>query len=439
MVETVLHPPISTAPPPSPGKDDNTTRKDDKTTQKDDNTTLKDDKTTRTIVVVIVPIVICLILALCIGIFVKIKKTRKSKTEENIESDIEISTVESLQYNFSKVRDATDNFSDANKLGQGGFGFVYKGTLSNGNEVAVKRLSRNSGQGDTEFKNEVLLVAKLQHRNLVRLLGFSMEGSERLLVYEFVCNGSLDRFIFDPIKRAHLDWEKCYKIIEGVARGLLYLHEDSRLRIIHRDLKASNVLLDGEMNSKISDFGLARLFVPDETQGNTNRVVGTHGYMAPEYVIHGQFSVKSDVFSFGVLVLEIISGQKTYNFRNGESMDDLLSCVWKNWHRETVADIIDPALRTSSRSLRDIMRCIHIGLLCVQENADDRPTMASVVLMLSSFSLTLPVPSQPAFFLSSTVDPEISVRRENDLSTHQSDNNGRISINDASMSELHPR
>ncbi|KAL2483994.1 Cysteine-rich receptor-like protein kinase 11 [Forsythia ovata] len=284
MVETILHPPISTAPAPSPGKDDNTTR--------------KDDKTTRTIVIVIVPIVICLILALCIGIFIKIKKTRKSKTEENVESDIEISTVESLHYNFSKVRDATDNFSDANKLGQGGFGFVYKGTLSNGNEVAVKRLSRNSGQGDTEFKNEVLLVAKLQHRNLVRLLGFSMEGSERLLVYEFVCNGSLDRFIFDPIKRAHLDWEKCYKIIEGVARGLLYLHEDSRLRIIHRDLKASNVLLDGEMNSKISDFGLARLFVPDETQGNTNRVVGN------------TFSVKSDVFSFGVLVLEIISGQQ---------------------------------------------------------------------------------------------------------------------------------
>ncbi|KAL2483991.1 Cysteine-rich receptor-like protein kinase 26 [Forsythia ovata] len=191
------------------------------------------------------------------------------------EGDHEISTVESLQYNFSNVRDATDNFSDANKLGQGGFGFVYKGTLSNGNEVAVKRLSRDSGQGDTEFKNEVLLVAKLQHRNLVRLLGFSMEGSERLLVYEFVCNGSLDRFIFDPIKRADLDWEKRYKIIGGVARGLLYLHEDSRLRIIHRDLKASNVLLDGEMNSKISDFGLARLFVPDETQGNTNRVVGT--------------------------------------------------------------------------------------------------------------------------------------------------------------------
>ncbi|KAL2467192.1 Cysteine-rich receptor-like protein kinase 25 [Abeliophyllum distichum] len=435
MVETVLQPPISTAP----GKDDNTTRNDDKTTRKDDNTT-------RTIVIVIVPIVICLILVLCFGIFVKIKKTRKSKTEENIESDNEISTVESLQYNFSTVRDMTDDFSDANKLGQGGFGFVYKGTMSNGNEVAVKRLSRDSEQGDTEFKNEVLLVAKLQHRNLVRLLGFSMEGRERLLVYEFVCNGSLDRFIFDPIKRAHLDWENRYKIIGGVARGLLYLHEDSRLRIIHRDLKASNVLLDGEMNAKISDFGLARLFVPDETHGNTNIVVGTYGYMAPEYIMHGQFSIKSDVFSFGVLVLEIISGQKTSNFRNGENLEDLLSCVWKNWHQETPDNILDSALKVSSSPLRDIVRCIHIGLLCVQENAADRPTMASVILMLTSSTITLPIPSQPAFFITTTFDSKIPYVYESNSRTsdttksskHKSDNS-EGSLNSASMSELYPR
>ncbi|KAL2467194.1 Cysteine-rich receptor-like protein kinase 26 [Abeliophyllum distichum] len=428
MVETVLQPPISTAP----GKDDNTTR--------------NDDKTTRTIVIVIVLIVICLILALCIGIFVKIKKTRKSKTEENIERDIEISTIESMQYNFSTIRDATDDFSDANKLGQGGFGFVYKGTLSNGNEVAVKRLSRNSGQGDTEFKNEVLLVAKLQHRNLVRLLGFSVEGSERLLVYEFVCNGSLDRFIFDPIKRAHLDWEKRYKIIGGVARGLLYLHQDSRLQIIHRDLKASNVLLDGEMNSKISDFGLARLFDPDKTQRSTNRVVGTYGYMAPEYAMRGQISFKSDVFSFGVLVLEIISGQKTNNFGNGENLEDLLSCVWKNWNQGTPANIIDSALKVSSSPLRDIVRCIHIGLLCVQEMAADRPTMASVILMLTSSTITLPIPSQPPFFNTTTFDSKIPYVYESNSRTsdttksskHKSDNS-EGSLNSASMSELYPR
>ncbi|XP_022866219.1 cysteine-rich receptor-like protein kinase 15, partial [Olea europaea var. sylvestris] len=188
--------------------------------------------------------------------------------------DGEISTIESLQYDFSTIRAATDNFSDANKLGEGGFGIVYKGKLPKGNEIAVKRLSHDSGQGDLEFKNEVLLLARLQHRNLVRLLGFTVEGNERLLIYEWVQNGSLDRLIFDPNSPC-MDWEKRYIIISGVAKGLLYLHEDSRLRIIHRDLKASNVLLDGELNAKISDFGMARLFVPNETQHSTSRIVGT--------------------------------------------------------------------------------------------------------------------------------------------------------------------
>ncbi|KAF5786437.1 putative protein kinase RLK-Pelle-DLSV family [Helianthus annuus] len=223
---------------------------------------------------------------------------------------IDIENVESLQYNFSTIKDATDDFSQENKLGAGGFGPVYRGKLGDGREVAVKRLAQNSGQGDVEFKNEVLLVAKLQHRNLVRLIGFSIEGSERLLIYEYMPNASLDNFLFDPIKRTFLDWEKRYNIINGVAKGLLYLHEDSRLMIIHRDLKASNVLLDAEMNAKIADFGMAKLFKAEETQGDTSRIVGTYGYMAPEYAMHGQFSVKSDVFSFGVLVLEMITGQK---------------------------------------------------------------------------------------------------------------------------------
>ncbi|KAG6717316.1 hypothetical protein I3842_04G092700 [Carya illinoinensis] len=214
----------------------------------------------------------------------------------------EISSADSLQFDIGTIKVATDNFSAANELGKGGFGIVYKGELPNGQEIAVKRLSKASQQGDLEFKNEVKLVATLQHRNLVRLLGFCLEGKERLLVYEFVPNASLEKFIFDPNKSALMNWEMRIKIIEGIARGLLYLHEDSRLRIIHRDLKASNILLDVDMNPKISDFGTARLFVPDQTQGNTSKIVGTFGYMPPEYVMHGQFSVKSDVFSFGVLV-----------------------------------------------------------------------------------------------------------------------------------------
>ncbi|EEF43949.1 ATP binding protein, putative [Ricinus communis] len=263
----------------------------------------------RIIIIIVVPIVSILILVICVCIFLRARKPMKE-----IESVDEIqSELESLQFDFGTVRAATNNFSEENKLGQGGFGVVYKGTLYNRQDIAVKRLSKDSGQGDLEFKNEVLLVAKLQHRNLVRLLGFCLEGNERLLIYEFVPNASLDHFIFDPIKRANLDWDKRYNIIGGIARGLLYLHEDSRLRIIHRDLKASNILLDADMNPKISDFGMARLVVMDQTQGNTNRIVGTYGYMAPEYVMHGQFSVKSDVFSFGVLLLEIVNDCKLHD------------------------------------------------------------------------------------------------------------------------------
>ncbi|CAN4083849.1 unnamed protein product [Withania somnifera] len=355
------------------------------------------------------------------------------------------SIAESLQYDFSAIRAATDNFSDANKLGQGGFGPVYKGKLQNGQEVAVKRLSADSGQGDLEFKNEVLLVARLQHRNLVRLLGFCLDRTERLLVYEFVPNASLDHFLFDSVKRRQLDWERRSKIIGGIAKGILYLHEDSRLRIIHRDLKASNVLLDAEMNPKISDFGMARLFELDETQGSTNRIVGTYGYMAPEYAMHGQFSVKSDVFSFGVLVLEILSGQKNTCFINGESVEDLLSYAWSNWHKGTAINIVDPILRGSTGLIRDIMRSIHIALLCVQENVADRPTMAAVVLMLSSLSLSLPMPSgQPAYYTHSNISTEMPLIQE--YNTRMSDSSELAksksigsSRNEASISELHPR
>ncbi|XP_030964904.1 putative receptor-like protein kinase At4g00960 [Quercus lobata] len=340
----------------------------------------------------------------------------------------QMTSVESLQFDFGTIRAATDNFSDANKLGRGGFGEVHRGRLFNGQEIAVKRLSRNSGQGDLEFKNEVLLVAKLQHRSLVRLLGFCLEGSERLLIYEFVPNTSLDHYIFDPIKRANLDWEMRYKIIRGIARGILYLHEDSRLRIIHRDLKAGNILLDAKMNPKIADFGMARMFVSDETEGNTNRIVGTYGYMAPEYAMFGQFSIKSDVFSFGVLILEIVSGQKNTSFHNGENMEYLLNYAWKNWREGTISNLIDPTLNNSPIS--EILRCIHIGLLCVQQNVDDRPNMTLVGLMMNSNTVALPVPTQPASFTRSNVILVTSLQPEI---------GSPVTNNEVSITELYPR
>ncbi|XP_049382397.1 cysteine-rich receptor-like protein kinase 44 isoform X1 [Solanum stenotomum] len=384
------------APPPA-GNDDKTApmgNGNETAPTGNDNTVpiVQDDKKARLVIIIIVPTVIVVVLAVCISVI--LMKKRKKKLVDKIQGTLgdDISDVESLQYDFSIIREATDNFSNANKLGQGGFGPVYKGKLQNGQEVAVKRLSADSGQGDLEFKNEVLLVARLQHRNLVKLLGFCLDGTERLLVYEFVPNASLDQFLFDQVKRSQLDWERRSKIIGGIARGIVYLHEDSRLRIIHRDLKAGNVLLDAEMNPKIADFGMARLFTLDETQGNTNRIVGTYGYMAPEYAMQGQFSVKSDVYSFGVLVLEIISGQRNICSRKGDSVEDLLSVAWLNWREETVSNLIDPMLRGSSGPVGDIVRYIHIALLCVQENVANRPNMGEVLLMLSSRSLSLPVP-----------------------------------------------
>ncbi|XP_073005379.1 cysteine-rich receptor-like protein kinase 6 isoform X2 [Typha latifolia] len=279
-------------------------------------------KVTSTVLLIVVLIATALVLSV-ICIYLR----RRSKRKEVLLYDTErgITDVESLLLRLSTLRAATANFSEINKLGQGGFGTVYKGILPDGQEIAVKRLSRDSRQGIGELKNELVLVAKLQHKNLVRLLGACLE--EKLLVYEYVPNRSLDTILFDPEKSKQLDWATRFRIIVGIARGLLYLHEDSQLRIIHRDLKASNILLDADMNPKISDFGLARLFGGDQIQGITTRVAGTFGYMAPEYSTLGHFSIKSDVFSFGVLILEVVTGRKNGGYFEYQQDEDLLSYV----------------------------------------------------------------------------------------------------------------
>ncbi|KAL0012593.1 hypothetical protein SO802_007701 [Lithocarpus litseifolius] len=299
-------------------------------------------------------------------------------------------------FNFEKLTSATNNFHQSNKLGQGGFGPVYRGKLSDGQEVAVKRLSKTSGQGLEEFMNEMVVISKLQHRNLVRLLGCCVEGEERMLIYEYMPNKSLDAFLFDPHKEKLLDWRRRFNIIEGIGRGLLYLHRDSRLRIIHRDLKASNILLDKELNPKISDFGMARIFGGNEDQANTNRVVGTYGYMSPEYAMEGRFSEKSDVFSFGVLLLEILSGRRNYSFNKDEQSMSLLGFAWKLWNANNIMALIDPMISEPCFEM-EILRCIHVGLLCVQDFAEDRPNVSVVISMLKSEIVDLPHPKQPAF------------------------------------------
>ncbi|KAJ9697291.1 hypothetical protein PVL29_009193 [Vitis rotundifolia] len=301
-------------------------------------------------------------------------------------------------FSFDSIVAATNYFSSENKLGEGGFGPVYKGKLLEGQEIAVKRLSRGSSQGLVEFKNEIRLIAKLQHMNLVRLLGCCTEGEEKMLIYEFMPNKSLDFFLFDPARRKILDWKRRHNIIEGIAQGLLYLHKYSRLRIIHRDLKASNILLDHDLNPKISDFGMARIFGQNESEANTNRIVGTYGYMPPEYAMEGIFSVKSDVYSFGVLLLEIVSGRKNKSFHHNLSAFaiNLAGYAWELWKEGTSLELVDPMLE-DSYSTTQMLRCIHIALLCVQESAADRPTMSAVISMLTNETLPLPNPNLPAF------------------------------------------
>ncbi|WCJ20316.1 cysteine-rich RLK (RECEPTOR-like protein kinase) 25 [Euphorbia peplus] len=395
---------------------------------------------TTTIIAIVAPISFSVLL-LCLGfIFLRRRAKKKSSTvpHDTTSNGVdEITTVESLQVDLNTIQVATNNFSEDNKLGQGGFGAVYKGLLPNRQEIAVKKLSRGSSQGSGEFKNEVLLLAKLQHRNLVRLLGFCLEGEEKILVYEYVPNKSLDFFLFDEEKRGQLDWSRRYKIVGGIARGILYLHEDSRLRIIHRDLKASNILLDNDMNAKISDFGMAKMFVVDQTQGNTSRIVGTYGYMAPEYAMHGQFSVKSDMYSFGVLVLEIICGKKNSSFYQTDGAYDLVSYVWKHWREGTPVEVLDPIL-AHSYSRNEVLRCIQIGLLCVQEDPADRPTMATVVLMLNSYSVTLPMPQQPAFVLHSRSEQNF-LGKGLDSDTHSTSKSVACSVDEASITGVYPR
>ncbi|XP_078148975.1 putative cysteine-rich receptor-like protein kinase 31, partial [Carex rostrata] len=311
----------------------------------------------------------------------------------NIETELEYILNPNAEYQvfkFTALKAATDNFSDRNKLGKGGFGPVYKGTLPDGREIAVKRLSGNSVQGIIEFKNEVDFLAKLKHKNLVQLFGCCITKQEKLLCYEYLPNGSLDKILFakDSSIRVNLGWKMRHKIIEGITRGLHYLHEESQLKIIHRDLKVSNILLDKDMNPKISDFGLARFFEEDQTHKDTNIIAGTFGYMAPEYISHGNFSAKSDVYGFGVLLLEILTGQKNSAFAGSNRVSNLIDHALMHWNDGTIFELVDPILEEEFKE--EIERCVHIALQCVQENPVDRPTMETVKNMLASPSVIIP-------------------------------------------------
>jgi hypothetical protein len=298
-----------------------------------------------------------------------------------------------LNYKFQTLQIATKNFNEANKLGQGSSGSVYKGELTEGREIAVKRLFSNKEQAVKEFFNEVDLVSRVQHKNLVQLFGCSVDGPDRLLVYEYVPNKSLDYFLFgDENMRKVLNWQRRFDIILGVAAGMTYLHEQSEIRIIHRDIKASNILLDRHFKPKIGDFGLARYFAEDHSHLSTG-IAGTLGYVAPDYVVHGQLTEKVDVYSFGVLVLEIISGRK--NRSQFYTSQSLLALVWNHYLSHTLSNIIDDNIEKDYND--EVKQVAGIALLCTQASATLRPLMSKVITLLTSNEPCLPPPKQPPF------------------------------------------
>eukprot|EP01018_Ginkgo_biloba_P011267 Gb_28652 [translate_table: standard] len=335
-----------------------------------------------------------------------------------------------VNFNYKILRNATNNFDASNKLGEGGFGQVYKGTIKNGKTVAVKKLSLGqSPRVIAEFESEVKLISNVHHRNLVRLLGCCNKGPERLLVYEYMPNGSLDRNancigLQTGENGKCLSWEQRLEIIVGTARGVAYLHEDFHVRIIHRDIKCSNILLDENFYPKIADFGLARLLPGDQSHLST-RFAGTLGYTAPEYAIHGQLTEKADTYSYGVVVLEILSGRKSIDMRQPPDMQYLLEWVWKLKEMDRLMEVVDEGMNEIGYPREEALRVIQLALLCTQASVASRPAMSEVVAMLvSRVDVNPQTTIQPAF-----IDVAYRLRGESSTSgTSSSQSNATVSV-----------
>ncbi|PRQ40203.1 putative protein kinase RLK-Pelle-DLSV family [Rosa chinensis] len=328
------------------------------------------------------------------------KFLKKKKEKRQLGALFSIVNKSQLNYSYEVLENATNYFHDSNKLGQGGSGSVYKGVLSDGKVVAIKRLSFNTRQWVDHFFNEVNLISGIHHKNLVKLLGCSITGPESLLVYEYVPNQSLHDYFSVKNNLEPLRWELRYKIILGTAEGLAYLHEESKLRIIHRDIKLSNILLDENFMPKIADFGLARLFPEDKTHIST-AIAGTLGYMAPEYVTRGKLTEKADVYSFGILVIEIISGKRINSFASNSV--SILQTVWVLYGTGQLCNAVDPVLGGQFIN-SEASQLLQVGLLCVQASAELRPSMSFVVKMLTDQNLEIPQPTQPPFLNSGSAE-----------------------------------
>ncbi|XP_019190167.1 PREDICTED: probable leucine-rich repeat receptor-like serine/threonine-protein kinase At3g14840 [Ipomoea nil] len=304
---------------------------------------------------------------------------RNKTSQENELQGLDLPT--GLLFTLTQIKVATNNFDAANKIGEGGFGPVYKGTLLDGTVVAVKQLSSNSSQGYREFLNEIGMISCLQHPNLVKLYGCCVEGKQLLLVYEYLENNSLANALFGPENcQLEIDWPTRQKICVGIAKGIAFLHEESAIKIVHRDIKATNVLLDKELNPKVSDFGLAKLDDDENTHIST-RVAGTKGYMAPEYALWGYLTFKADIYSFGVVALEIVAGKNNVKYRHDENCVCLLDWALDLHKKGNLLELIDPRLGSNFDG-EQALRMIKVALLCTNSSPALRPSMSAVINML---------------------------------------------------------
>ncbi|XP_057984250.1 putative serine/threonine-protein kinase isoform X1 [Malania oleifera] len=328
-------------------------------------------------------------------------KWLEGKRERDQKKPVEIVTNNVKLFSCNSLRSATRDFHPSSRIGGGGFGVVYRGALKDGTQVAIKCLSAESKQGTEEFLTEINMISNIRHPNLVELIGCCVEGNNRILVYEYLENNSLATVLLgSKSKHAALDWPRRAAICMGTASGLAFLHEEAETHIVHRDIKASNILLDGNFHPKIGDFGLAKLF-PDNVTHLSTRVAGTVGYLAPEYAMFGQLTKKADVYSFGVLILELISGNSSSKVAFGEDMLVLVEWIWKLRKEERLLEIVDPELTEYPED--EVLRFIKVALFCTQESASKRPSMKQVVEMLSKkVSLNEKVLTEPGVYKAHT-------------------------------------
>ncbi|MCO5580571.1 hypothetical protein L7F22_034440 [Adiantum nelumboides] len=333
-------------------------------------------------------ILVTALMIVCIILCVMRRRRRLKLKSLNFQNPVEASMVaweipcvgdKPQIFTFNQIRIATEGFHEKNKLGQGGSGSVYKGSLADGTMVAIKQLSGIADKENQEFINEVGTISAVQHRNLVKLLGCCVEGNRRILVLEFLENNSLYKALFE--KKMTLDWTTRFIICIQIAQGLTYLHEESRTRIVHRDIKAGNVLLDRKLNAKIADFGLARLFGDDEIH-ITTRVAGTIGYLDPEYAIRGKLTEKADVYSFGILLLEILSGRSNIDTQLPDEQIFLREWAWQLYEEKRIENLADESLG-GNFAMKEFTRTAHVALLCAQSTAEMRPKMSEALSMLT--------------------------------------------------------